>query len=233
MIKGLSICTCVWLGLAVAARAAVLGVYPFTSGTAATSLGANVASFSAFNNNGAGGVGGSVSGGAYTTTKSWDVTFTKYVQFTITPASGYYLSIDSVNLLARQNDRNSITHMLVEIFSGATLLQTAAVDLAPAAGSNPYQSLNFTFTPARNPNGALDFRIFAQVNDAGNNYLEFDSDTVNGLAIIPEPVPMALGLFGAVAAVAWLGGGWLRRSRRKLGGTVRHGSLGTDVKRVR
>src|SRR6266508_1593474 len=107
--SGLFLCT------ALTVNASLIGTYTFTSDASALSLDPNISSFSAFNNNTAvGGVTGSVNIGVpgyYHTATAWDTTFNKFVQFTVTPVSGYYIAVNTVTMNVRQNDANSTTTM--------------------------------------------------------------------------------------------------------------------------
>ena len=220
MRKQLLVLFCVIACAVASANAALIGQYTFASDANASSLDANIQSFSVFNNNTAGGTiigaSGTPSGGAYRTAAGWDNTFNKYVQFTITPNSPYYVSISSVDMVLRQNDKNSTTPMKIEIYSGTTLLQTATATLPVGVNASTYETLSFNFTPLVNPVGTLTFRIFAQVNDSGNNFLEFNNVAVNGVTAIPEPTTVALGIFG-LGTVAF---GVVRRLRKNVARTV-------------
>jgi hypothetical protein len=189
-------------------HAALLGIYDFSSDTTAGSIGANISGFSVFNDNPAGGVTGSVNTtapGFYHTSTSWNTTFSRYLQFTVTPVNNFYIIPDNVMMSVRQNDANSATTMKVEVFSGTTLLDSTTAVLSPGQKGGPFNTLTFNFSAANfglANAGPLAFRIEAMINDGGNNYLEFDSVSLNGITAVPENVNTALVVFGVLFGAA-------------------------------
>jgi hypothetical protein len=202
-------------------QAALLGIYNFSSDTTAGSLGADISAFSIFNDNPGGGVTGSVNTtapGFYHTSASWNTTFTRYVQFTVTPVNNFYIIPNDVMMSVRQNDANSTTTMKVEVFMGTTLLDSSTATLARGQNGGPFSTLTFNFTAANfGPAnaGPLAFRIEAMINDGGNNYLDFNSVSLDGATAVPENVNVALIIFGLLfGAARMFCGGALSRSIR-------------------
>lgn len=212
----------------VTTQGALLGTYSFDANDSASSLDASISSFSVFNANPAGGIGGSVittSPGYYRTSAGWGSTFAQYIEFTVTPVSSSYISVNDVQMSVRQNDKNSTTTLQIEILSGATLIQSATASLPPGGTTAPFTGETFTFNPGNfSPAdaGPLTFRIEATFNDSGQNILDFDSVSVNGsVAPVPEPTNAALALFACTAVVLWIGRELRGASQRGAGQPLR------------
>jgi hypothetical protein len=119
--------------------------------------------------------------------------FTEYVQFVLTPNSGYRLDLTSITFdVARQND-HSPHNGEVRIFLGNTLILKGSQTFA----TDPAQNVNFNFTDFSTANNESVTVRFYGWNADGSQWLQFDNVAVNGsVTAVPEPVHYALGVFG-------------------------------------
>lgn len=153
-----------------------------------------------------------------TTSLSAAITNADYISFTITPTSGYALSISSISF--NSGVSTATTNFNVSLLSSATGL-TAAHTLHTYSFSStnaPAQSITLTGSPAlQNHTGAIEFRLYGWRDTGGTSTFRIrnlsGSDLViNGtVSAIPEP-----STYAALAGLLALGGVlWQRRRQAK------------------
>lgn len=221
------IVVCVLLGTSIASSlTAQLAVWDVagtnaetTNPLSASSLGTNVASASLTLGGGvsASGAAGTFGGSNFDTTSlTAAITSGDYLSFTITPTSGYALSISSITL--NSGVSTEVTNFNVSLLSSATGWTAAQSlhDYSFASTGAPAQSITLTSSPAlQNVSGSLEFRLYGWRDPNGTSTFRIrnlaGSDLViNGtVSAIPEPsaYAAAAGLFILGCAL------WRRRSR--------------------
>ena len=128
----------------------------------------------------------------------------QYVQFTLTPNTGFSLSLQSITF-DNVKTTGGPTSAQVQIFLGATLISKGSQAFTPGTTT---ANVNFDFTDFVTANHeAVTVRFYAW-NDSGNNNpsLSFDNVVINGsVNPVPEPVNVALVVFGLCVAVGGVG----------------------------
>jgi hypothetical protein len=192
---------------------AQLVVYSFSGNTAAaTSTGSSVTA-SSFTGSNSPSLSNSSpvssgSGSYYITQTGWTGLSPgiNYFEFTLTPNSGYSLTLSSVSFLSRSSPtgptayyfRSSADAYVSDLKSGALIN-----DFAWYATGN--QSISLTSI------SATTFRLYANAASAGGGTLRIDDFTANGtVSAIPEP-----STYAALLGVFALGVGFLYRRRQK------------------
>jgi len=185
---------------------AAVGTYDFTGGDASFPTAPN-ATFSPFTR--ANVAGGTVTGwfasGQWNNTGTIDTT--EYVQFTLTPNSGYYLSLQNItfdNIIDTGN--KGPKNGRVEIFLGTGLASMGSLTFTPSTTS---ANINFNFadfTTLNNEGVTIRFYGWNALNSGNDAQLNFDNVVINGsVNPVPEPVNVALGIFGGVFLVVIAG----------------------------
>lgn len=177
-----------------ASNAAALGQYTFTNNLTATGVSANV-SFDPF-------VYGTVTPVSSTTdinasnwaTSGFDTS--KYYQFTVTPSSGYTLTLESLVFDARRSGNGPTDGSVRSSLDGyATNIGT----FTPPTNNNTNQTVNLSsFT---NISAPLSFRIYGFNAGQNNGTMRLDNVTLNGS--VASAVPEPLTILGAVTAAGF------------------------------
>jgi len=189
------------LGMAISSQGAVSWSGTYTFGTANNNVPAanNGVSFGAFTPTGVTEDTWN-SGTARYGASGWGTTFGNYVSFVLTPSpaiSGY--TLNSLSFTVAPITKMGTTGAgQWAIYSGATLDASGTFNL-PANGSTatitPTVSVNFNSSP-------LTIRFYGiAINNGADSDLAFDNVTVGGVSPVPEPVNVALGIFGGVFLV--------------------------------
>ncbi len=206
------------------ARAAVLGTYDFdgtgNTGDNSAPTAANV-TFGSFSRAGvnAPGVNDQFGSSGWTIGGTRDVN--EYVQFVVTPAAGFSLNVEQMSFQVQRLD--SVGGLLgaaptsgqVSIFKNSDLVNAMATQTFTP--STTLSSVAFNFTDFNSGVGqGVTVRFYGWNATAGIFGLNFGQLNFDSLAfsatVVPEPVNVALGVFGAVIGFASLGG-WLRKRK--------------------
>lgn len=191
------------VGFVDGAEAALIGVYNFTAGPTAVPTAAH-ATFGAFSRVGL--TAGTPSGmfGSLAFSES-GLNTAQYVQFTVAPASGYQATLASLAFSFASGpatgggQHGGPDNLQMRIFDSGNL--GTALAISPTlTGARAKNSFSYDPTDLTSANG-FTIRIYGW--SSGNNsdeYLNLDNVEVNGgITPVPEPVNVALALFGVVA----------------------------------
>ena len=140
--------------------------------------------------------------------EGWENTMydsTRYVEFVLTPATGYSFDLTSL-AFSHQKGANGPANGRVTMSYGT---QSVSYDYLPSK-SNPLTPLTWDFDNlSAGLNQAVTFRFYGwgAKGNAGNDVrLDFDDVAINGsITPVPEPVNVALGVFGLCVAGASVG----------------------------
>lgn len=197
-----------------AAPAAVIGTYDFaTESSVPSAANATFTSFARQNVNAATSAG-TFTSSAWTTTTSQNTS--EYVSFTIQPASGYELNLQSLSFSVFRSGNSQGTSSgsgplngLVEVFDGAISKGTATFTPGTTAATVSFNFTDFT------SQGTVTFRFYGWNAKDTSGTLTFDdvalSGTVSELNPVPEPVNIALIAFALGGTGIYAGRRWLRR----------------------
>jgi hypothetical protein len=154
----------------------------------------------------------------------WNLTGTfannEYVQFTLTPASGYALTMQSITFDVQRSAGGANQYgprlIQVSIFrgilspgsgdgntpqaSGTWTLPTSPTDVSSLTGQT-FDFTDFTTTVGQ----GVTVRFYGWDAKNKNDWLQFDNVAVNGIAAVPEPANVALACFGLLFAGVTLG----------------------------
>jgi hypothetical protein len=193
------------LGMAISSQGAVSwsGNYTFSTANNNVPNANNGISFGAFTPTGVTADTWSSSTARYGAS-GWGTTFGNYVSFVLTPSpaiSGY--TLNSLSFTVAPITKMGTTGAgQWAIYSGTTLDASGTFNL-PANGStatiSPTVSVNFNSSP-------LTIRFYGiAINNGADSDLAFDNVTVGGVSPVPEPVNVALGIFGGVFVLVIVG----------------------------
>jgi hypothetical protein len=124
---------------------------------------------------------------------------TEYVQFILTPSPGYYLNLQHITFDSYISAAKAPTSGQVEIFLGTGLTSMGSQTFTPGN-----TGVNFDFTDFDTANNqAVTIRFYGWgANSSGQGEMNFDNVAVFGnVNPVPEPVNVALGIFGGVFLV--------------------------------
>ncbi len=206
------------------ARAAVLGAYDFTgtgnTGDNSAPTAGNV-TFGSFTRAGVNAASVDNQFGSSGWTTGGTLNINEYVQFVVTPAAGFSLNVEQLSFQVQRLDSlggllgAAPTSGQVSIFKNSDL--GTAMATQTFTPSTTLSSVTFDFGDF---NSGVDQGItvrFYGWNAAGGIFglnfgqLNFDSVAFSA-TVVPEPVNVALGMFGAVIGFVSLGG-WLRERK--------------------
>jgi hypothetical protein len=206
------------------ARAAVLGTYDFagtgTTGDNAAPTAANV-TFGSFTRVGVNSASVSDQFGSSGWTTGGTRNVNEYVQFVVTPGAGFSLNVEQLSFQVQGVDSlggflgAAPTSGQVSIFRNSNL--GTAVETQTFTPSATLSSVTFNFTDFNSGVGdGVTVRFYgwnAQAGIFGLNLGQLNFDSVAFSAtVVPEPVNVALGVFGTIIGFASLGG-WLRKRK--------------------
>jgi len=208
------------------ATAAVLGTYDFTgtgtTGDNSAPTAANV-SFGAFSRVGVNAAGVDNQFGSSGWTVGGTPNVNEYVQFVVTPAAGFSLNVEQLSFQVQRLDSlggllgAAPTSGQVSIFKNSNLGTAVATQTFTPAGT--LSSVAFDFADFNSGVGqGVTVRFYGWNAAAGIfginlGQLNFDSVAFSATVVpVPEPVNVALGVFGAVIGFVSLGG-WLRKRK--------------------
>ncbi len=189
------------------AQAALLGTYTFAgadpAGDASVPSAANM-TFGGFSrvNVTASAVNDVFRRSAWTTGGARDTT--EYVQFTLTPSLGHSLNLANITFDEFGNNQRP-RNGFVEIFLGTGLTSMGTQAFSPATSS---ANVNFDFSDFTTGNNeVVTIRFYGWNASNGGGQLSFDNVAINGsvLTAVPEPINMALGVFGVCVAGCGVG----------------------------
>jgi hypothetical protein len=132
----------------------------------------------------------------------------QYVQFTLTPASGYSFDLTSFTF-TNVRGPNGPASALVEMSWGA---QTLTYSYTPS--KNTPQTLTWDFADF-NASSEVTIKFFgwnSKVNNGNDTALSFDDVAFNG-SVVPEPVNVALGILGGAFVIVTVARSRLVRDR--------------------
>jgi hypothetical protein len=204
MRRTVCILTMGWLSLAAsqsAQAALITGVYGFASGDATVPSQANM-NYGAFSRVGV--AAGTLSGWFASSgwAKAGVVNTAQYVQFVLTPSSGYSLGLQSMTFDDIRNSKGPANGE-VQIFLGSGLTLMGTQTFTPGTSST---SVSFDFADFSTANAqpvTIRFYGWNAFNGGNDNDLSFDNVAFTGsVNPVPEPVNVALGIFAAVVIVA-------------------------------
>ena len=152
-------------------------------------------------------------GGAYFTSQNWRSSDNNYVFFTITPASGYQVTLTSFSYYYASTSTGPSSVSLFASSDGYASSLTGSQSLTQAAGSlvaadwhQNNTSITLTFS------SPTTFRLTGTGASGSTGALRLDAVTLNGsVSAIPEP-----STYAAIFGVAALGfAGWHRRRQQQ------------------
>lgn len=200
------------------AHAALLGTYDFESGTGAVNPASHL-TFGAFGGilsgttgsrvTGGGGAGGTA--GYFTSSGYQDPT--EYVAFTLLVDSGFNGTLTSMTFNYQNPAQNSFTALNWGVYSGGNLMLGSSGSLLvnrttggawPASGS-----VNFGAGVTLVGGTTYEVRFSTLGGNSASDF-NFDNVALNGATPVPEPVNVALGVFGLGAVGAF----FVRRFRK-------------------
>lgn len=206
------------------ARAAVLGTYDFTgtgtTGDNAAPTAANV-TFGSFTRVGVNSASAADQFGSAGWTTGGTLNINEYVQFVVTPVAGFSLNVEQVAFQVQRLDSfgglfgAAPTSGQVSIFKNSDLVNAVATQAFTP--STTLSSVTFNFADFNSGVGQGVTVRFYGWNAAGGIFginlgqLNFGSVAFSA-TVVPEPVNVALGVFGTVIGFASLGG-WLRKRK--------------------
>jgi len=143
---------------------------------------------------------------------------TDYFTFTITPTAGYMLQLSGTAAFTFQYARSTGFGGSQFNWAVRSSLDTYGANIATgattASGTWFNSSVNLGSQFNLSDSSALSFRIYVWDNGASGTttYGYLDNVVLNGtVAPVPEPVNVALGVFGFCAVVVGVGGRYLRK----------------------
>jgi len=137
---------------------------------------------------------GTFSSSAWNTGSSIDTA--EYVEFILTPDGSHILQLQNITFDNSRSGGGSPgpTSGQVEIFLGAGLTSKGSQTFSPTSGTAP---VTFDFTDFDTGFAeAVTIRFYGWNSSGAAGLLEFDNVAINGVLAIPEPINVALAVFG-------------------------------------
>lgn len=136
----------------------------------------------------------------FVTSTNGNGTPNNWLQFTITVAPGYELTLESINLAAWRNAAGAPANWRFDYFDGSAWQPFAAAHAESSSGTGTFA--NVTFNGSLTADDELTLRFVAYGTPGGTGVLHINQLVLNGtVSAVPEPSAALLGLLGAVALV--------------------------------
>src|SRR6185369_1297349 len=205
------------LALACSANAATIGLYTFTTAETDKPTLAN-ASFSSFTRTG---VSQSSATGVFQSSgygaTGGNINLSQYVEFTITPSSGYQINLTQIPFdMFRSGNGNGTSagsgplNGQISVFNAGTLLQSQAFSPSDVSGNVVFNFTDFA------TQGQVSFRFYGWNAKDITGTLALDNVQIDGGGVtpVPEPVNVALALFGITAVGVGASRRFLARAKK-------------------
>jgi len=193
-------------------QAAIIAQYPFTTDLASTDTEAN----SSAGNIAATGLSGSsgINAGSFRIVNAdlgTSQDLGKYLEFTVTAQNGMSLTSLTFDFASDGNPKvgNTFVRSSLDSFGANLTVTPGSVTGVGSAG----QTVDLTGGTFDNQ-GSFTFRFYASKGTSGNYNLSYDNIVLNGTVVpVPEPINVALGVFGLCVASAGVGRRFYLRAR--------------------
>jgi hypothetical protein len=192
------------------AQAGIIANYPFTSGSTtnfASHPNVTVTSITASPSLTITPVatGGAEPGAGYLEIKQNAITssqeLAKYVTFTVTVSSNMVMNLSSLTLHASILDANANKSGFFAV-SSSVLGHTHNIDVRTIPSGTTWTSytIDLSGSSYQDLSGPVVFRLYGWYDKSSATSINFDNITLNGVAVVPEPIHIALGAFGLIFA---------------------------------